>query len=258
MDIKDKVVVITGGASGLGLAAAGYLIREKGARVAIFDLSTEAGERAVAELGADHAMFVKVDVSNEDDVRAGVAAVVQRMGAIHVCINAAALPTAFKMLDKNGEPVALSRFAQVVAVNLTGTYNVMSKCVHQMARNAPENGEERGVVINISSGAAYEGQVGQCAYSATKAGVIGLSIPAARELRDVGVRVNAIAPGLFMTKMVSELPEKVLSSLRDQMESPARLGNVLEFAHACAFLIENAYMNGETIRVDGAARMRAR
>ena len=258
MRIQDKVVVVTGGASGLGLATVQYLVREKGARVAIFDLNVEAGESVVAELGADRSMFLKVDIGSEDEVRSAVERVVERMGGIHVCINAAALPTAFKVLDKVGKAVPLSRFAQVVAINLNGTFNVMSKCAEVMARNEAEGDEERGVVINVSSGAAYEGQVGQCAYAATKAALIGMNLPAARELRDIGVRVNSIAPGLFMTKMVSELPEKVLSSLTEQMESPPRLGNVQEFAHTCAYLIENAYVNGETIRVDGAARVRAR
>lgn len=258
MDIQGKVVVITGGASGLGLAAAHYLVNEKGARVAILDLNEDAGARAVAEIGADAAMFVKADVSSEEDVIRAVDAIVERMGAIHVCINAAALPTSFKMLDKTGKAVPLARFAQVTSVNLNGTFNVMSKCVEKMALNATENGEERGVVINISSGAAYQGQVGQTAYSATKAGVIGMNIPAARELGDLGIRVNAIAPGLFLTKMVSELPEKVLDSLKAQMESPRRLGNTREFAHACAFLIENGYMNGEALSVDGVARLRSR
>ncbi|MOA21121.1 3-oxoacyl-[acyl-carrier-protein] reductase FabG [compost metagenome] len=134
----------------------------------------------------------------------------------------------------------------------------MSKCVEQMARNDAEAGEERGVVINVSSGAAYEGQIGQGAYSATKAGVIGLNMPAARELAAIGVRVNAIAPGLFLTSMVAALDEKVLSSLKEQMEAPKRLGDMREFAHCCAFIIENAYLNAETIRLDAATRMRAK
>lgn len=258
MDIRNKVIVITGGASGLGLATAQFMVKEKSARVAIFDLNEEAGSRAANELGDNNAMFVQTDVSNEESVASAVEKVMQRMGAIHVCINAAALPTSFKMLDKSGKAVPLQKFAQITSVNLNGVFNVMSKCVEKMALNDPENGEERGVVINISSGAAYQGQIGQTAYAATKAGVIGMNVPAARELGDIGVRVNAIAPGLFLTKMVSELPEKVLDSLKAQMESPRRLGHMYEFAHACAFLIENGYMNGEAISVDGVARLRSR
>lgn len=258
MRIQDKVVVITGGASGLGLATAHYLSQEKGARIAIFDLNAEAGAAAVAELGPANAMFVRADVTDEPSVRQAVETVMARHGAIHVCINGAAVSSPFKVLGKEGKATSLARFAQVTAINLNAVFNVMSKCAEQMARNEAEAGEERGVVINVSSGAAYEGQVGQCAYAATKAGIIGMNMPAARELGAIGVRVNAIAPGLFLTPMVAALDEKVLTSLKAQMEAPARLGDMREFAHCCAFIIENAYVNGETIRLDGAARMRAR
>jgi 3-hydroxyacyl-CoA dehydrogenase / 3-hydroxy-2-methylbutyryl-CoA dehydrogenase len=258
MRIKDKVIVITGGASGLGLATANYMVKEKGARVAILDLNLDAGQAAVMELGAEHAMFVQTDVSSEESVQNAIDAVVRRFGAIHVCINGAAIPTGFKILGKEGKAAPLARFAQTTAVNINGVFNVMSKCAEQMARNEAEVGEERGVVINVSSGAAYEGQVGQSAYSASKAAIIGMNMPAARELGAVGVRVNAIAPGLFLTTMVAGLDEKVLSSLKEQMEAPRRLGDMREFAHCCAFIVENAYVNAETIRLDGAARLRAR
>lgn len=258
MRIQDKVIVITGGASGLGLATAHYLVEEKAARVAIFDLNIEAGEKAVADIGTDRAMFVQTDVSNEESVQQAVDAVMDKFGAIHVCINGAAIPTGFKILGKEGKAAPLARFAQATAINLNGVFNVMSKCAEQMAKNAAEAGEERGVVINVSSGAAYEGQIGQGAYSATKAGVIGLNMPAARELGSIGVRVNAIAPGLFLTTMVAALDEKVLSSLKEQMEAPKRLGDMREFAHCCAFIIENAYINAETIRLDAATRLRAK
>ncbi|ABP78311.1 SDR family NAD(P)-dependent oxidoreductase [Pseudomonas aeruginosa] len=258
MRIQDKVVVITGGASGLGLATAHYLAAEKGARIAIFDLNVEAGEQAVAALGTERAMFVATDVSSEESVQNAVDAVMANFGAIHVCINGAAVPTGFKILGKEGKAAPLARFAQATAINLNGVFNVMSKCAEHMAKNEAEAGEERGVVINVSSGAAYEGQLGQCAYSATKAGVIGLNMPAARELGAIGVRVNAIAPGLFLTTMVAALDEKVLGSLKEQMEAPKRLGDTREFAHCCAFIIENAYINAETIRLDAASRMRAK
>ena len=159
---------------------------------------------------------------------------------------------------KDGKATPLARFAQVTAVNLNGVFNVMSKCVEQMAKNEPEVGEERGVVINISSGAAYEGQIGQVGYAATKAGVIGINMPAARELGAIGVRVNAIAPGLFLTPMVQSLDEKVVAALMTNVEAPKRLGDMREFAHCCAFIVENAYLNGETIRLDAASRLRAR
>ena len=258
MRILDKVVVITGGASGLGLATAHYLAKEKGAKIAIFDLNTETGEKAVAELGSDRAMFVKTDVSDEVGVQTAVDAVMEKFGAIHVCINGAAIPTGFKVLNKEGKAAPLVKFALTTAVNINGVFNVMSKCVEQMAKNEPEAGEERGVVINVSSGAAYEGQVGQCAYASSKAAIIGMNMPAARELGSIGVRVNAIAPGLFLTPMAAAMDEKILNSLKEQVEAPKRLGDMREFSHCCAFIIENAYVNAETIRLDGAARLRSR
>jgi NAD(P)-dependent dehydrogenase (short-subunit alcohol dehydrogenase family) len=256
MHIQDKIVVITGGASGLGLATARYLRQEKGARIAIFDLNADAGAHAVSDLGGEHAMSVKTDVSDEASVQAAVNEVVGQFGAIHVCINAAAVISPCKVLGKDGRATPLAKFAQAVSVNLNGVFNVMSKCVEQMAHNAPEAGEERGVVINISSGAAYEGQVGQCSYSASKAALIGLNMPAARELGGIGVRINAIAPGLFLTPMAAGLGENVLTSLMQQVEAPRRLGDMREFAHCCAFIIENAYVNAETIRLDAASRLR--
>jgi 3-hydroxyacyl-CoA dehydrogenase/3-hydroxy-2-methylbutyryl-CoA dehydrogenase len=258
MRIQDKVIVITGGASGLGLATARYMLQEKGARIAIFDLNTNAGEKVVAELGAERAMFVTTDVSNEDSVQGAVDAVMKRFGAIHVCINGAAIPTGFKLLGKDGKAASLARFAQTTAVNINGVFNVMSKCAEQMAKNEAEGGEERGVVINVSSGAAYEGQIGQCAYAASKAAILGINMPAARELGAIGVRVNAIAPGLFLTPMVAALDDKVLASLKEQMEAPKRLGDMREFAHCCAFIVENAYLNAETVRLDAASRLRAK
>ena len=257
MNIRDKIVVITGGASGLGYAAARYLIAEKGAKVAIFDVNAEAGETAAAELG-ERAMFVATDVTSDVSVRAAVEQVVAHFGAVHACINCAAILGPSKVLDKEGKATVLARFAQMAMVNLVGVFNVMSQCAEAMALNEPERGEERGVVINISSGAAFEGQIGQCAYAATKAGVIGLNIPAARELGARGIRVNAIAPGLFLTPMAAQVPPEVFESLKAMAEAPKRLGDPEEFAHCCAFIIENAYLNGETIRLDAASRLKAR
>ncbi len=257
MRIEDKVVVVSGGASGLGLAAARYFAQERGARVAIFDLSEENGRRAATELG-DRALFVPTDVTSAESVRDAVAATIAQWGAVDACINCAGILGPSRVLGKDGNATPLARFAQIVMVNLVGVFNVMSQCAEQMARNEPEAGEERGVIINISSGAAFEGQVGQCAYASTKAGVLGLNLPAARELGEVGIRVNAIAPGLFLTPMVAQLDPKVLGALKAQVEAPPRLGDPREFAHCCAFIIENAYLNGETIRLDAASRLRAR
>ena len=258
MDISDKVIVITGGASGLGRATAEYMVNEKKAKVAIFDLNEEAGKAAEAELGADNAVFVKTDVTDEDSVARAVQTVIEGFGAIHVCINAAGVAAPCKVLDRDGIATPLRKFASVVDINLIGLFNVLSKCAEEMARNDPENGEERGVIINISSGAAFEGQIGQCAYGASKSGILGLNMPASRELARYGIRVNAICPGLFGTPMVDSLDEKVQNALIQMIEAPKRMGRMEEFAHCCAFLIENAYMNGRTIRLDAATVLQAR
>jgi len=257
MQIQDKTVVVTGGASGLGQATSRYFA-ERGARVVIFDLNEESGTAMQAELGPERCLFVAVDVTSEESVRAAVEAAVETFGSVHVCINCAGIPMPCKVLDKEGNPVPLSKFQTVVNVNLIGLFNVMSQCAAVMARNEPENGEERGVVVNISSGAAYEGQIGQCAYSASKAGVVGLNFPAARELGAYGIRVNSIAPGLFHTPMVDSLGKKIVESLVAQVEAPRRMGDMREFAHCCAFIVENAYLNGETVRLDACTRLRAR
>jgi NAD(P)-dependent dehydrogenase (short-subunit alcohol dehydrogenase family) len=258
MRINDKTIIITGGASGLGLATARYMVEEKGANVAIFDLNAGAGEAVVAELGEARALFVKVDVASEESVREGVAAVVAKFGAVHACVSAAALGAPFRILDRDGNAAPLAKFAATTAINLNGVFNMMAQCSAAMAKNDPEAGEERGVIINISSGAAYEGQIGQCAYAASKAGVIGLNIPAARELGAFGIRVNAIAPGLFLTPMVKSLDPAIVDKLIAGIEAPRRLGDPREFAQTCAFIIENAYVNGETIRLDAASRLRAK
>lgn len=257
MDIQNKVVVVTGGVSGLGEATVRYL-HDRGATVAAFDLNEERGQKLVADLGEARAMFIKVDVADDEAVHAAVEAVMGRFGAIHVCINCAGIPTPMRIVEKDGTAGSLGKFRSTIDVNLVGTFNVMSKCAAKMALNAPENGEERGVVINISSGAAFEGSIGQTAYSASKNGVIGLNIPAARELVRYGIRVNAIAPGLFKTPMMDLVDDSVVQSLIAQTEAPKRMGRMEEFAHCCAFMIENAYLNGETIRLDAATRLRAK
>jgi 3-hydroxyacyl-CoA dehydrogenase/3-hydroxy-2-methylbutyryl-CoA dehydrogenase len=257
MELQNKVVVITGGASGLGRATAEYFVG-KGANVSIFDLSEEAGNAAVAELGADKALFTVTDVTSEDSVAAGINATVEKFGAIHVNVNCAGVPAPCKVLDRDGKATALKKFAFVVNVNLVGLFNVMSKCAQMMAQNEPDVGNERGVIVNVSSGAAYEGQIGQNAYAASKSGVLGLNMPAARELGPLGIRVNAICPGLFGTPMVATLDQKVQDALVGMIEAPKRMGDMKEFAHCCAFLVENGYMNGRTIRLDAATVMQAR
>jgi NAD(P)-dependent dehydrogenase (short-subunit alcohol dehydrogenase family) len=251
MELQDKIAVITGGASGLGRATADYFVA-RGVRVAIFDLNEEQGARAMAELGEDKALFATTDVTDEASVARAIAATMDKFGAIHININCAGVPAPCKVLDREGRATALKKFAFVVNVNLLGLFNVMSKCAEKMALNEPE-GEERGVIVNISSGAAFEGQIGQCAYSASKSGVLGLNMPAARELGDL-----AICPGLFLTPMAQSLDTKVLDVLKQIPEAPRRPGHMEEFAHCCNFLVENSYMNGRTIRLDAATVMPAK
>jgi len=258
MIIQDKIAVITGGASGLGAATARYFVREKGAKVALFDLNSELGAELMNELGADNALFVTVDVTNEDSVRAGIRQTMEKFGAMHICINCAGIPIPAKMLDREGAAMPLEKFTAVINVNLIGLFSVMTKCAEQMVKNEPDSEGERGVFVNISSGAAFEGQIGQCAYSASKSGVLGLNFPAARELGRYGIRVNAIAPGLFNTPMLQGLDQKVIDSLVAGVEAPKRPGHMSEFAHTCAYMVENGFLNGETIRLDAVSRMQAR
>jgi len=258
MNVKDKVVVITGGASGLGQATARYMVQEKGAKVALFDLNEEAGAATVSELGDDNAIFCQTDVTSEESIDASIAAVIEKFGAIHADINAAGIPLPCKILDREGKASSLQKYATVINVNLCGVFNVMAKCAERMTENEPDANGERGVIVNISSGAAFEGQIGQSAYSGSKAGVNGMNIPAARELGAVGIRVNSIAPGLFGTPMVKSMDQRVQDSLVQMCEAPRRMGYMDEFAGACAFLIENAYMNGRVIRLDAATVLQAK
>ena len=257
MNLKNKVVVITGGASGLGRATAEYLVGEKASKVALFDLNEDAGCEVVEQIGSDNAIFCKVDVTNEESIDDAISKVIEKFGAIHADINAAGIPLPCKILDKEGKASNLKKYASVINVNLVGVFNVMAKCAEQMAKNKLENGE-RGVVVNISSGAAFEGQIGQTAYSGSKAGINGMNMPAARELGRLGIRVNSIAPGLFGTPMVKSFDQKVQDTLVQIIEAPKRMGEMQEFAQTCVFLIENSYMNGRVIRLDAATILPAR
>jgi len=258
VNLKDKVVVITGGASGLGQATARYMVNEKGAKVALLDLNAEAGAETVAELGEESAIFCQTDVTSEESIDVAIAAIMEKFGAIHMNVNAAGIPLPCKILDREGKASSLAKYAMVINVNLMGVFNVMAKCAEQMAKNEPDQKGERGVIVNVSSGAAYEGQIGQSAYSGSKAGVNGMNIPAARELGPLGIRVNSIAPGLFGTPMVKSFDQKVQDALIQMCEAPKRMGDMEEFAHTCAYLAENAYMNGRVIRLDAATVMQAR
>lgn len=256
MDIKNKVAVITGAASGIGQAIARSLTRQ-GAKVAVFDLNEEAGRAMVQELGQD-ALFAKVDVADEDSVARGVAATMKAFGAIHICINCAGIPSASKTVGRDG-PHPLAAWQKVINVNLTGTFNVLRLCAEQMARNAPFNDDGgRGVIINTASIAAYEGQVGQAAYSASKGGIVGMTLPVARDLSTLGIRVNTIVPGLIHTPLFETLKPEVYSALEQSVLYPKRLGKPEEIAQLATCIIENDYINGECIRMDGAIRMQPR
>ena len=258
MRVQGKTAVITGGASGLGRRTAEYLVQEKGVKVAIFDLNVEAGVQLAEGLGADHALYCNVDVSDEASVAAGIAKAVAKFGAIHICVNCAGVPTPIKVLDREGNPSNCGRYLKTIMVNLVGTFNVMAYCVARMVNNPLDDSEERGVIVNVASAAAFDGQVGQTAYASSKAGVAGMSLPAARELAALGIRVNSIAPGLFNTPMLQSLGPKVNDALLTMIEFPKRFGDMTEFASLASYLCENPYINGECIRLDAATRLRAR
>lgn len=252
MQIANKVAVITGGASGLGRATA-ERFHAAGAKVAIFDLNDEAGEALVKSLG-ERAIYRKINVSSEVEVREALAAVVTAFGGVHICCNYAGIGGSQRILGKDGV-FPLDKFRGVIDVNLIGTFNVMRLAAEQMARNEPEADGLRGVVINTASVAGYEGQIGQIAYSASKAGIIGMTIVAARDLSAVGIRVNTIVPGIIDTPLLGKAPQNVRDALGQQVLFPKRLGRPEEIAATAAYIVETDYINGECIRLDGGIRM---
>jgi NAD(P)-dependent dehydrogenase (short-subunit alcohol dehydrogenase family) len=256
MEIKGKVAVVTGGASGIGEGVVRALVA-KGARVAIFDLNEASGRKLAEELGSA-VVFAGVNVADEASVAAGVAATMQAFGAIHICVNCAGIASAHKTLGKEG-PFPLAAWNKVISVNLTGSFNVLRLCAEQMAKNEPFNAHGgRGVVINTASVAAYEGQIGQAAYSSSKGGVVGMTLPIARDLSSVGIRVNTIVPGLIDTPLFAALPPEVVDALAKSVLYPKRLGLPAEIAHLAVCIVENDYINGECIRIDGGIRMQPR
>ena len=256
MDVKEKVAVVTGGGSGLGLGTVRSLI-EKGAKVVIFDLNEEKAKEICEELGESVA-YAHVDVTSEDSVEAGIKKAVETYGAIHICINCAGVGTPQKTLGRSGV-IPLENFKKVIDINLIGTFNTLRLAAVEMAKNEPltEDGE-RGIIINTASIAAFDGQMGQAAYSASKAGVAGMTLPIARDLSSHGIRINTIAPGLFRTPMAEGLPGKVIDNLESMVEFPKRLGVPKEYASLAMYMIENGYLNGEVIRLDGGIRMSPR
>jgi NAD(P)-dependent dehydrogenase (short-subunit alcohol dehydrogenase family) len=256
MEIAGKVAVITGGASGLGEATVRRLAR-MGAKVAIFDMNSERGNAVATELG-DAVLFQQVNVTDEASVQAGIAATVQRFGAIHICCNYAGIGNAIKTLGKNGV-FPLAEFNKVIQINLVGTFNTLRLCAEQMAKNQPVNADGvRGTIINTASVAAYEGQIGQAAYSASKGGIVGMTLPIARDLASYGIRCNTIVPGLIDTPLFKGLPEPAVKALSQSVLFPQRLGSPDEIAHLAVAIIENDYINGECIRMDGGIRMQPR
>ncbi len=256
MDIHGKVAIVTGGASGLGEATV-RRYHSLGARVAIFDMNESRGSALVAELG-DSVRYHQVNVTDEEQVEAAMAAVVEDFGAVHICNNYAGVGDAAKTVSR-GEAMALDRFKRIIDINLVGTFNVLRLAAAQMAKQDPVTDDGgRGVIINTASVAAYEGQVGQAAYSASKGGVVGMTLPIARDLASHGIRVNTIAPGLIHTPLFDTIEEKAYASLCEQPVFPKRLGRADEIAHLSQYIVENDYTNGEVIRMDGAIRMQPR
>lgn len=253
MQLSNVRAVVTGGVSGLGLAVARYLVAH-GGKVALFDLNDEKGASAVAELGQENARYLQTNVTDETQVTANVAAAREFLGGLNACINCAGILGAGRVLGKTG-PMPLAHFQTTVMVNLVGSFNVAKACADLMQHNDAGADGERGVIVNTASVAAYEGQIGQAAYSASKAGVVGMTLPMARELARFGIRVMTVAPGVFWTPMVDGMPEDVQKSLAATIPFPSRLGKPEEFADLVAYILGNTYLNGETIRLDGATRL---
>ena len=253
MDLKEKVAFITGGASGLGRAAAENFLAA-GAKVMLFDLNQEKAEAAAQELG-ENANWSAGDVSNENDVTQAILKTKDCFGALHININSAGIGAAARTLGKNG-PMPLQQFEFVIKVNLLGTFNCLRLCAAEMKNNERQTVDsEKGVIINVASVAAFDGQIGQAAYSASKAGVAGMTLPIARDLGRDGIRVATIAPGIFETPMMKSAPPQVREPLIEMTQFPKRLGNPVEFAQTAAHIVTCSYINGEVIRLDGGIRM---
>lgn len=251
MQASDVKAAITGGVSGLGFATAQRIVAD-GGEVALLDVNADRGGEAVEELGAGS--FVVCDVTSESGVADALATAKETMGGLNVLVNCAGVGTAFRALGREG-PAELAAFNKVIQINLVGTFNAIKSAVDLMQHNEPGEDGERGVIVNTASVAAYEGQIGQAAYSASKGGVVGMTLPLAREFGRIGIRVMTIAPGVFHTPMVGAMPPQVQESLNAQVPFPSRLGKSEEYATTAAFIIANRYVNGGTIRVDGAIRM---
>lgn len=252
MEIRENVAIVTGGASGLGEACARMVV-EHGGYVGVLDLDQAKGYALSDELG-DNAHFFETDVTDSDNVKQVIDSVCRYFGKLNFVINCAGINKPMKVLSKKG-PMPLDDFHKVIQVNLAGTMSVIALATERIVTNTADKNGEKGVVVNTASIAAFEGQVGQAAYSASKAGIIGLTLPIAREFADYGIRVAAVAPGLFETPMLSQLPDSARASLISQIPFPKRLGRPSEFAALVRHILENPLINGETIRLDSAIRM---
>ncbi|MGY1835185.1 SDR family NAD(P)-dependent oxidoreductase [Blastococcus sp. SYSU DS0510] len=252
----DVAAVVSGGASGLGEATTRALAA-RGAAVTIMDLNEERGQALAAELGG-HTTFIRTDVTDEASVQAAVAEATGKDRPLRIAISCAGIGLAQRTVGRNGEPHELGGFTRVLGVNLIGTFNVLRLAAAAMAQTEPGEEGERGVVVNTASIAAFDGQIGQLAYSASKGGVVGMTLPAARDLSSVGVRVCTIAPGLVDTPLLGSLPEEARAALSAGIPFPKRLGRPSDFAELALAIVENGYLNGEVIRMDGALRMAPR
>jgi NAD(P)-dependent dehydrogenase (short-subunit alcohol dehydrogenase family) len=249
VEIRGRTFLVTGGGSGLGAASA-RLLADAGGRVVIADVNADAGQAVAAEIGED-ARFVETDVTDEESVRGALAAAPD---GLHGALNCAGIGWAERVLGRDG-PHDLERFARVVQVNLIGTFNVIRIAAERMAKNEPTDAGERGVIVNTASVAAFDGQIGQVAYTASKGGVAAMTLPVARELGRFGIRVCTIAPGIFDTPMMAQASEEIRTSLNAQVPWPPRFGRPDEYAALARHIVENEMLNGETIRLDGAIRM---
>ena len=255
MQIAGKAFIVTGGGSGLGAAVTEWLVVE-GASVLIADINVEGGEMVAARLG-QRAAFLRTDVTEEDDGRAAIDTALSRFERLHGLVNCAGIAPGEKVLGRDG-PHRLESFARAIAINLTGTFNMIRLAAEAMAKNEPDADGNRGAIVNTASVAAFDGQIGQAAYAASKGGVAAMTLPIARELARHGIRVVTIAPGIFETPMMAGMPAEVQESLGKSVPYPSRLGRPDEFADLVQHIIENDYLNGEVIRLDGALRMAPR
>jgi NAD(P)-dependent dehydrogenase (short-subunit alcohol dehydrogenase family) len=252
MRLDGNTVLVTGGASGLGGATV-EIVAQAGGNAVILDVNEATGQALAARLG-DRVRFVRTDVTSEADVQRAVDAALQAFGAVHGAVNAAGIGAAERVLGKEG-PQALASFNTVIQINLVGTFNVIRLAAAAMAKHEPNEAGERGVIVNTASVAAFDGQIGQAAYSASKAGIVGMTLPIAREFARMGVRVMTVAPGTFDTPLLAGLPEAARQSLAQQVPFPSRLGRPAEYAALVRHIFENEMLNGEVIRLDGAIRM---